>query len=124
VGALLGVNASRAYWHVGLFPVQFPIFSLATGVALMLVIFSFFSSANDPIQARQRRVLGIALVVLLLVKTYLLWSDFSMSLYSGVPQNVLAINEVMYGDYFRELEPQARWRCSIASRSKLLIRVW
>jgi molybdopterin-containing oxidoreductase family membrane subunit len=35
VGALLGVNASRAYWHIGLpgSPI-FPFFSLATGHAL------------------------------------------------------------------------------------------
>ena len=38
VGALLGVEASRLFWHAGLFPAQFPIFSVASGVALMLVI--------------------------------------------------------------------------------------
>ncbi|MBZ0315709.1 MAG: polysulfide reductase NrfD [Anaerolineae bacterium] len=100
VGALLGVNASRAVWHVGLLPAQFPIFSLATGVALMLTILSFFGSAEDTRRLRQVRVLSIATVVLLLVKTYFLWADLSMSLYSGVPQNVDAINEMLYGQYW------------------------
>lgn len=100
VGALLGVNASRAVWHVGLLPAQFPIFSLATGVALMLTIVSFFGTMEDTIRVRLQRVLSIGMIVLLLVKTYLLWSDFSMSLYSGVPQNVDAINAVLYGDYW------------------------
>ncbi len=100
VGALLGVNASRAVWHVGLLPAQFPIFSLATGVALMLTILSFFGTTDDTRRLRQVRVLSIATVVLLLVKTYFLWADLSMSLYSGVPQNVDAINEMLYGQYW------------------------
>ncbi len=100
VGALLGVNASRAVWHVGLLPAQFPIFSLATGTALLLTIVSFFGAANDPQREGRQRALGVITIVLLLVKTYILWSDFSMSLYSGVPQNVQAINEVLYGTYW------------------------
>lgn len=98
VGALLGVNASRAVWHVGLLPAQFPIFSLSTGVALVLTIVALFT--NSPHRVQQQRVLSILLVVLLLVKTYILWSDFSMSLYSGVPQNVDAITQVLYGEYW------------------------
>lgn len=100
VGALLGVNASRMVWHVGLLPAQFPIFSLATGVALLLTILAWFSSNNDPLRQQQLRVLSIATILLLVVKTYILWSDFSMSLYSGVPQNVDAINQVLYGPYW------------------------
>ncbi len=98
VGALLGINASRAVWHVGLLPAQFPIFSLATGVALVLIIVALFT--NSPHRVRQQRVLGISLVVLMLIKTYILWSDFSMSLYSGVPQSVDAITQVLYGEYW------------------------
>lgn len=98
VGALLGVNASRAVWHVGLLPAQFPIFSLASGVALVLAIVAFFTNSAN--RARQQRVLGIALIILLLIKTYILWSDFSMSLYGGVPQNVDAITQVLSGEYW------------------------
>lgn len=100
VGALLGVNASRLVWHVGLLPAQFPIFSLATGVALLLTILALFGSKNDPHRSQQMRVLSIATILLLVVKTYILWADFSMSLYSGVPQNVDAINQVLYGSYW------------------------
>lgn len=100
VGALLGVNASRAVWHVGLLPAQFPIFSAATGFALLLVILAFFGSEDDPRLGQQLRVLGITVIVMLIVKTYILWADFSMSLYSGVPQNVDAINEVLFGQYW------------------------
>src|SRR3989304_7639493 len=35
VGALLGGGGSRPFWHVGLFPVPFPAFSLASGAAAL-----------------------------------------------------------------------------------------
>lgn len=100
VGALLGVNASRLYWHVGLLPAQFPVFSLASGAALMLIIIGWFGPADDPRRPQQLWILGLTTVVLALVKTYFLWSDFSQSLYSGIPDNVLAVNEVMFGRYW------------------------
>ncbi len=111
VGALLGVNAGRTYWHVGLLPAQFPVFSLASGAALMMIIIGLFGSAGDPSalpaaagQAERRSqqlwVLGLLTIVLALVKVYFLWTDFSQALYGGIPQNVQAVNEVMFGRYW------------------------
>jgi protein NrfD len=100
VGALLGVNASRAYWHIGLLPAQFPVFSLASGAALMLVILGFFGPADDTRRPQQLWVLALLTVVLSAVKIYFLWSDFSQSLYGAIPQNVQAVNEVMFGPYW------------------------
>ncbi len=100
VGALLGVEISRPFWHVGLFPVQFPVFSLASGAALMLLIISLFGDAHNPQQAQQLRVLAIATIVLQVVKLYFLWADYSQSLYGGLPQNVAAINAVLFGPYW------------------------
>ncbi|MER3513056.1 MAG: polysulfide reductase [Chloroflexota bacterium] len=100
VRALLGVEISRPFWHVGLFPVQFPVFSLASGVALMLVIIGLFGDASNPQQAQQLRVLAIATIVLQVVKLYFLWADYSQSLYGGLPQNVAAINAVLFGPYW------------------------
>jgi len=98
VGALLGVNAARSFWHVGLLPAQFPVFSLASGTALMMVILGFFGPA-DPRRPQQLRVLGIVTVVLAVVKLYFLWADFSQSIYGGIPQNVAAVNQVLFGRY-------------------------
>ena len=100
VGALLGVEVSRPFWHVGLFPVQFPVFSLASGAALMLVIIGLFGDTRNPQQAQQLRVLAIATIVLQVVKLYFLWADYSQSLYGGLPQNVAAINAVLFGPYW------------------------
>jgi protein NrfD len=100
VGALLGVQASRLFWHVGLFPVQFPVFSLATGVAALMVVIGLFGRRDDPHRAQQLWVLSIATVVLAAVKLYFLWADFSQSLYGNVPHNVEAINAVLWGPYW------------------------
>ena len=98
VGALLGVNAGRLFWHVGLLPVQFPIFSLATGFAAMLVVIGLFGS-KDERRAQQLWAMALVTVVLQVVKLYFLWADFSQSIYGNVPQNVAAVNQVLYGPY-------------------------
>jgi molybdopterin-containing oxidoreductase family membrane subunit len=100
VGALLGVNASRAYWHVGLLPAQFPVFSLASGVAFMLIVVDWFLPRADERRLQQIWVLSLLTVLLALVKVYFLWTDFSQSIYGGIPDNVRAVNEVMFGRYW------------------------
>ena len=101
VGALLGVNASRPFWHVGLLPAQFPIFSLATGTAFLMLALGWFSPREDNEGFRQVLwVLGISTVCLTLIKLYFLWADFSQSVYGGMPDNVQAVNEVLFGTYW------------------------
>ena len=100
VGALLGVNASRPFWHVGLLPAQFPVFSLATGAAFMLLVLGWFGPKNDERLPKQLWVLSIATIGLALIKVYFLWTDFSQSVYGGMPDNVAAVNAVLYGRYW------------------------
>jgi molybdopterin-containing oxidoreductase family membrane subunit len=100
VGALLGVNASRPFWHIGLLPVQFPVFSLATGAAFMMLVLGWFGPQNDERLSQQLRVLGLATVTLAVIKVYFLWSDLSQSIYGGMPDNVAAVNEMLSGRYW------------------------
>ena len=99
VGALLGINANRAYWHIGLLPAQFPVFSLASGMALMLIIISWFNIIEETRRSQLLWIIGLLSVVLTIVKVYFLWADFSQSLYSGIPDNVKAVNLVLFGPY-------------------------
>ncbi len=99
VGALMGVQAARAFWHVGLFPVQFPFFSLASGIAVMLGALGLFGDPKNARLPQQLWTLAVASIVLQIVKLYFLWADFSQSLYGGVPQNIAAVNQVMFGQY-------------------------
>ena len=100
VGALLGVNASRPFWHVGLLPAQFPVFSLATGAAFMLLVLGWFGPKNDERRPQQLWVLSICTVALAAIKLYFLWADLSQSVYGGMPDNVAAIDQLLYGRYW------------------------
>jgi len=100
VGALLGVNAARPFWHVGLFPVQFPVFSLASGAAMMLTAIGFFGREDDPNRPQQLWVLSLVSVVLVVVKLYFMWADYSQSMYGNVPMNVQAVRQVLFGEYW------------------------
>lgn len=99
VGAFLGVNASRAYWHVGLLPAQFPFFSLASGVALMLIFVGWLAPKEDK-KPNLLWSLALMSVVLGLIKLFFLWADFSQSLYSGVPDNIRAVNSILFGEFW------------------------
>ncbi len=98
VGALLGVNASRPAWHVGMLPAQFPVFSLTSGIALMLILIGWLIP-DDGRRAQQLRFLGLAAIVLLVVKAYYLWTDYSLALYTGTPEASQAVNLVLFGRY-------------------------
>ncbi|MCL4458369.1 MAG: polysulfide reductase NrfD [Chloroflexi bacterium] len=100
VGALLGVEASRLFWHVGLFPAQFPVFSVASGAALMLVILELVDEQAVPRRDQLLGILALATIALQIVKLYFLWADYSQSLYGGVPENVAAVNMVLFGPYW------------------------
>lgn len=100
VGALLGVQAARPFWHVGLFPVQFPFFSFASGAAALLAVLAFLGPKGDPNRKKQFWVLGLLSVVLVGVKLYFMWADYSVSIYGNVPQNVAAVREVLFGPYW------------------------
>jgi molybdopterin-containing oxidoreductase family membrane subunit len=99
VGALLGVESSRPFWHVGLFPVQFPVFSLASGAAMLLLIHGLFDRTTEN-RAELLRSLAILTIILQGVKLFFLWADLSQSMYGGVEMNVDAVEEMLFGQYW------------------------
>lgn len=99
IGALLGVNQNRISWHVSNLPAQFPVFNLTSGVALMLIAIGWFGPLGDPRRSQQLRILSLAMVVLLLVKGYYLWSDVSQALYQNSSHGAKAIHLVLFGPY-------------------------
>ena len=99
-GALLGVEGSRPFWHVGLFPVQFPVFSLASGAAVLLLIHGLFDRTATEHRAELLRSLAILTIVLQGVKLFFLWADLSQSLYGGVELNEEAVRELLTGQYW------------------------
>lgn len=100
VGALLGVMGARPFWHVGLLPVQFPVFALGSGSAALLIVVGLFGDREDPRRQGQLRTLALVTLVVQIAKLYFVWADFSQSLYAGVPQNVKAVEMLLYGPYW------------------------
>jgi len=100
VGFLLGGNATRLFWHVGLLPVQFPVFAIASGAALMLVIVGRFMPA---LEEKQRGdllwLLAIITIATSVAKLYFLFADLTQSLYGGATDNVIAVQSVLTGPY-------------------------
>ena len=94
-GKLMGVNATRLYWHAGMLPVQFLFFALTTGAAMLLVIRGFFGKADE----KQTSVLNISAAVLLVINLYFIWAYYSQSLAGNMPDLVQPINAVLYGQY-------------------------
>ncbi|MEO7706492.1 MAG: NrfD/PsrC family molybdoenzyme membrane anchor subunit, partial [Thermoflexales bacterium] len=85
-------------WHNGMLPAQFPVFSLTSGVALMMVVIGWFIPDSE-LRGQRLRVLALASIILLVVKAYYLWTDFSLALYTGVPQAAEAVNLLLFGRY-------------------------
>lgn len=101
VGALLGVNASRPYWTVGLLSVQFPIFAFASGVSLMLIVIRWFMHFKDEEQRYHLfRWLGWVAIALSLSKIYILWAYLSQAWYSQIPDVMVPLNEILFGKYW------------------------
>ncbi|MBI3169701.1 MAG: polysulfide reductase NrfD [Chloroflexi bacterium] len=100
VGFLLGGNATRLFWHVGLLPVQFPVFALASGVALMLMLVGWFMPS---LEAEHRSnllwTLAILSIVTSVIKLYFLVADLTQSLYGGATDNLIAIQYMLTGPH-------------------------
>ncbi len=100
VGFLLGGNAARLYWHVGLLPVQFPVFAIASGAGLMLLIVGWFM---PNLEEKQRGdllwLLAIISIATSVAKLYFLVADYTQSLYGGVTDNLIAVNYVLNGPH-------------------------
>ena len=100
VGALLGVAAARPFWHVGLFPVQFPVFSVASAAAMLLVLVVLVGPKEDSQRRQLLWTLAITSVALQVIKIFFLWADLSQSYYGGAPQNQDAIEALISGQYW------------------------
>ncbi|MCX6066432.1 MAG: polysulfide reductase NrfD [Chloroflexi bacterium] len=101
VGALLGVNASRPYWSIGLLSVQFPIYAFASGVSIMMIVVGWFLYFKDGKQRENLLYwLGWVAIGLSLAKVYILWAYLSQGWYSNLPGVIEPIRQIMFGPYW------------------------
>jgi protein NrfD len=101
VGALLGVNASRPYWSIGLLSVQFPIYAFASGVSIMMIVVGWFLYIKDKKQKDHLLSwLGWVAIGLSLSKIYILWAYLSQGWYSNLPGVIEPIRQILFGPYW------------------------
>lgn len=101
VGALLGVNASRLYWSMGLLSLQFPIFAFASAVSVMLILVGWFLHFDDEDQRYHLfRWLGWVVIGMSVAKIYIVWAYLSQAWYTDVPNVMIPFNEIIKGQYW------------------------
>ena len=99
VGSLFGVNAGRAAWHGGLFPVLFLLSALVSGGALMVLVSAVFQGglrySRDTVLA-----LGGIVLVLLIVDVLLQVSETLVGFYGNEPDKIATFKLVFGGPYW------------------------
>ncbi len=101
VGALFAVVAARPFWNAAIYPVAFIVGALASGGALLTAVVAFFWPERGTRDHRElvwllgRMTLGLLLAYLLLE-----WAEYSIGLYSGIPQEESPYRQVLTGQYW------------------------
>jgi Ni/Fe-hydrogenase subunit HybB-like protein len=97
-GAIFAVAIARPYWNGALFPVVFLVSALASGAALVTLLYAVLG----PRTAEALRVLkSVANLAILFVALdlLLLASELLVGLYGGIPDHVNVFNAMLNGPY-------------------------
>lgn len=99
VGSLFGVNAGRAAWHGGLFPVLFVLSALVSGGALLVLVSAVFQEGlrhnRDTVLA-----LGAVVLALLIVDVVVQISDTLVGFYGNEPDKIANFKLIYGGPYW------------------------
>lgn len=99
-GALFGVVGARPYWNSPTLPISFIASAVVTAGATLTVLSAFFLSglggARDDVVHFLGRTTLAALAALLVLE----FAEFSIGLYSSVPAQERAYEEILTGDYW------------------------
>lgn len=100
VGALFGVIGAREYWNASIFPVLFITGALVSGGGLLTAVVAFFwprrgsAEHREIVELLSKLTLGLLAVYLVMV-----WAEFSITLYAGIPSGADPFREVISGPY-------------------------
>ena len=99
VGSLFGVNAGRAAWHGGLFPVLFVLSALVSGGALLVLVSAVF---QEGLRHNRDTVLALGAVVLplLIVDVVVQISDTLVGFYGNEPDKIANFKLIYGGPYW------------------------
>ncbi|GAB4558952.1 MAG: hypothetical protein Kow0047_04490 [Anaerolineae bacterium] len=101
-GAIFAVVKARPLWYGPLFPIIFIVSALASGAALLTFLLAFFAGRRLDAQERKDMVLilGKLSAGILAFDLLLLWAEYSVGLYGGIPEHVEALRMIMFGPFW------------------------
>ncbi len=99
-GAIFAVVKARPMWYGPLFPIIFIVSALASGGALLTFVVAFFSRLPKPQRTELTLSLGKLTAGILAFDLLLIWSEFSVGLYSAIPEDLEVLKLIMFGPFW------------------------
>ncbi len=101
-GAIFAVVKARPMWYGPLFPIIFIISALASGAALLTFLLAFFAGRRLAPEVRRDLTLTLGKITagILAFDLLLLWSEFSVGIYGGIPEHIEAIRLIFFGPFW------------------------
>ncbi|NOY58432.1 MAG: polysulfide reductase NrfD [Calditrichaeota bacterium] len=98
-GALFAVVAAKPYWFGPIFPIIFIVSALVSGAALSTFLYAFFGEKDDKDYLDIVKALANYLVLFIGIDVLLMFSEFSVNLYAGLPDHSRVLHQILFGSY-------------------------
>jgi tetrathionate reductase subunit A len=99
-GGIFGVVGARSYWFGGIFPIIFLVSALASGAALVTVVFALFGDRAERDYFGLLRRLGEMMVLFIAIDLLLLLSEILSGMYGGEESQQAGWHSVIFGRYW------------------------
>ena len=97
-GSIFAVLMAKPHWNSSIIPVIFIVSALVSGTALVTFIYALFGR-NDSVKSGVLNSLSSLLIMFIVLDLLLVFSEFLIGLYSGIPGVAHSLQEVMVGSY-------------------------
>ena len=99
-GGIFGVVGARSYWFGGIFPIIFLVSALASGAALVTLVYALFGDRLERDYFGLLRRLGELMVLFIAIDLLLLLSEILSGMYGGESDQRLGWESVLFGRYW------------------------
>ncbi|WP_206812957.1 NrfD/PsrC family molybdoenzyme membrane anchor subunit [Paradesulfitobacterium ferrireducens] len=97
-GSIFAVQIAKPYWNSSIVPIIFIVSALVSGSALVTFLYSFFGE-KDAEKPNVLASLSNLLIMFIGIDLILVFAEFLIGLYSGIPQDMQSLKAVVAGQY-------------------------
>lgn len=97
-GSIFAVMIAKPFWNSGLIPITFIVSALVSGSALVTFLYAFFGK-EEPDKPEVVRSLSRLLVSFICLDLLLVFAEYLVGLYGGIPADALPLKQVVAGQY-------------------------